>query len=69
MHGYLNKSTEDDTTEASVVAACNIKLDAYDWNYYSLEDIILQYKKSNQQIMHIMPLRPLLSLKLEKRWG
>ena len=44
----LNKSTEDDTTGASVVNNLNIKLDAYDWNYYSLEDIILQYKKSNQ---------------------
>ena len=44
----LNKSTEDDRTGASKVNNLDIKLNAYDWNYYSLEDIVLQYKKSNQ---------------------
>jgi hypothetical protein len=42
----LNKSSEDDTTSTSTVNILNIKLDDYDWNYYSLEDVILQYKKS-----------------------
>jgi len=44
----LNKSSEDDTTFTSTVNILTIKLDDYDWNYYSLEDVILQYKKSTE---------------------
>lgn len=44
----LNKSSEDDSTYTSAVNILNIKLDDYDWNYYSLEDVILQYKKSTE---------------------
>ena len=41
----LNKSSENTT---GTVNDLNITLDGYDWNYYSLDDVILEYKKSTQ---------------------
>ena len=52
----LNKSTEDFSNAPSVKNNLDISLDSYDWNYYSLEDIVLEYKKSNQSESYYTPI-------------